>query len=161
MLIKSSPLTLVEFYIMQSRLLFNPSADNGDTTDFAHQYAIDLDFRLKQPQDGVYLIFTKATINEGEHKSAGHSIYAEGVSVFSIDVNRVTKKEEIKALINFSAVPMAFNNLRSYIADMTSYTPAGRYLLPVFDLNVLLKEKYEKMDLKKRTGKSSKKKEGG
>lgn len=147
--IEKSPLELLDFNIFKSKYSFEhpEEQDNINEIDMVSNYELDFDFMIKTSGDNLYAVFTKVIVNEGEMKLPGHSILAEGVSIFRINpsVLKAITANDIKSLINFSAVTIAFSNIRGFISDMTSYSPSGKYLFPVFDLQSLIKRKHEKM----------------
>jgi preprotein translocase subunit SecB len=50
-------------------------------------------------------------------------------------------EKDCKHLINFSAVSIIINSLRTYILTLTAFAPMGKYTLPAIDMNNLLAEK--------------------
>lgn len=147
--IAKSPLELIDFNIIKTKFSFEHPEDDEDISviDMVSGYELDFDFMIKTTNDNFYAIFTKVIVNEGETKLPGHSILAEGVSIFRINPLELKnlKADDVKSLINFSAVTLAFSNIRGFISDMTSYTPSGKYFFPVFDLQSLIKNKQKKM----------------
>jgi len=146
--ITKSPLELLDFNIIKTKFSFEhpEDADEIDVISMVSNYELDFDYMIKTSNENLYAIFTKVIVNEGEGKLPGHSIFAEGVSIFRISPSILStlKEDDIKSLINFSAVTIAFSNIRGFISDMTSYTPSGKYLFPIFDLQSLIKTKQEK-----------------
>lgn len=152
--VKKSPLELVNFNVLKSVYSFEHPTDREeiDVDELTENYVLDFDYMIKTSRDHLYAVFTKVIINDDENKLPGHTIFVEAVSLFRINMDYPDqqKPEDIKALINFSAVTLAFSNVRGYISDLTSYTPSGKYLFPIFDLQFLIKKKQEQMaNLKK------------
>lgn len=147
--ILKSPLELLDFNVLRSVYSFEHPEEQEEinVAQMVSNYTLDFDYMIKTSSENLYAIFTKVKINNDENKLPGHSIFAEAVSVFRINPEYPDKLElnDVKSLISFSAVTIAFNNIRAFISDITSYTPAGKYLFPIFDLQLLIKKKQEKM----------------
>lgn len=152
--IMKSPLELLDFNVLRSVYSFEHSEDQEEINvrQMVTDYVLDFDYMIKTSGENLYAIFTKVIVNDGENKLPGHSIFAEAVSVFRINPEYTDKVEadDVKSLINFSAVTIAFSNIRGFISDITAYTPPGKYLFPIFDLQSLIKNKQEKMLLLKK-----------
>jgi len=144
-----SPLELIDFNIIKAKFSFEHPVGKKEINviDVMSGYELDFDYMIKTNNENSYAIFTKVIVNEGETKLPGHSIFAEGVSIFRINPSELKslRADDVKSLINFSAVSIAFSNIRGFISDMTSYTPSGKYLFPVFNLKSLIENKQERM----------------
>ena len=149
--IMKSPLELLDFNVLKSVYSFKHPEDQEEINviQMVTDYTLDFDYMIKISGENLYAIFTKVIVNDGENKLPGHSIFAEAVSVFRINPDKL-EADDMKSLINFSAVTIAFSNIRGFISDITAYTPPGKYLFPIFDLQSLIKKKQKKkLPLKK------------
>jgi preprotein translocase subunit SecB len=149
---QSSPLKLLDFAIINSSFKFIAPPDNTDIRVSVSQYDLDVDFAIiQQPENSR--VFIKAAINQIEVEKPGYAIFAEGVAVFDLDKNTTLSEEDKKALLQYSAVSIALNSLRGFIASLTANAPFGRYILPSLDVNDLFKQKaamVQKAPLKKK-----------
>lgn len=94
------------------------------------KYSVDIDFDIKQNQENtLYIIYVKVKINT--NNDIGYSIVVEGAGVF--ERKDIEVKEFTNILLN-SGVSICITNIRSYIANMTSYYPLGKYNFPSVDM---------------------------
>lgn len=155
-----SPLVLLEFSVLKSDYSYKPPTKEEELNfaEIAEKYFLDFDFEIRTAEEDVYLIFTKVIINDREPKLPGHSINLEAVSVFQINTDNLDEST-ITSILNFSAPSIAFGNVRNYIVDITSYSPAGKYFFPVFDLQSLVKMKYDEYNKRQKAESTAKRKQ--
>ncbi len=147
MIAKESILKIKEFYILNSTCVSLPiKSDTQNTScgDFMSKYPVEIDFDVRQNEDdSMYVVFVKVAINK--QKDEGYSIVAEGCGIFEkIDV---AEDEFINILLN-SGVSICITNLRSYVANITSYYPLGRFNFHSIDMQALLKAKRDEQQHK-------------
>ncbi len=142
MIATKSPLILKSFTILSSNCEFFPLEDINTTAfnEVQDSYPIDLDFEIQEEEaSGQIGIFVKVIINS--EKKPGYSLYVEGVGFFTFDAEANLPDDEKRNLIQYSGVSISITNLRSYIANMTSYYPFGKYNFPSIDVNDLFRKK--------------------
>lgn len=141
---KLSPLQLTDFQLLDLQYQFvNPvETDTVDINDLFSSYEIDVDFAIQPQDDANFTIFTKAGINQTGSKP-GYKLFAEGVSTFRITDSAALPETTLQNLLVFSGVGIAMQQLRSRIADLTSFAPFGKYMLPTLDVDDLLTRKRE------------------
>lgn len=140
---KESPLILKQFDILSSKCDLVPT--NDPTVNLlieTKKMPVDIDFFMKQNEDGSFYLFTKVSINQGEDQKPGYSIYTEGVGLF--DFQPELSAEEKSKYYN-SGVNICIGNLRQYICAITSYYPLGRFSFHSIDMPALLKSKSGKI----------------
>lgn len=157
---KLSPLQLTDFQLLNLQYKFvNPTdTDEINTDELFSAYNIDVDFAVKRHDDTNFTIFTKAVINH-EGAQPGYVLFAEGVSSFHIDGPSSLPEATLQNLLVFSGVGIAMQQLRSRVADLTSFAPLGKYMLPTLDMDDLLKQKQKKKELSNGSEKSEDSKE--
>lgn len=62
---------------------------------------------------------------------------------------------KLQNLLVYSGVGIAMKQLRSRVADLTSFAPFGKYMLPTLDMDELLKQKREKPTVRQSVRKNS------
>src|ERR1017187_221347 len=140
MKIKQSPLKVIDFLVINSRLKFTSPASEINIKELFITYDIDIDF-AKVVQGDNYQLFMKISINEGSPpKEIGYSIFAEVIGIFSLNNEGLTK-EEINNYSNYTSLIITINHLRNFISNQTSYAPLGKYMLPSIDMKDLLEKK--------------------
>ncbi len=142
MKIKSSPLEFIDFYILQSNLVFvEPNRKNVDVKKLFANYNIDIDFSIKTEDNNQLLVFIKVEINNIDKNKDGYSIFAEGVAIFNIEGIQDFNEQDKSGLMFYSTLSIAINNIRNYISNLTSNSPLGKYNLPAIDVNDLHSQK--------------------
>lgn len=142
-LIKSD-LILEEFFIINSKYNFiEPEQNSTNTKELIEKYKIDIDFIVRdiKNEGNKYIIFTKVEINNDDNQIPGYDIFAEGVSIFSFNINSKLTEPQKSDFLWSSGVSISINSLRNYLSSMTSYCPLGKYTLPSVDLTSLLNTK--------------------
>jgi hypothetical protein len=151
-LIKSD-LILEEFFIINSNYNFiEPEENSIDKKELLEEYKIDIDFIVRdiKNEDNKYIIFTKVEINSDDNQIPGYDIFAEGVSIFSFNINSKLTENEKSEFLWSSGVSISINNLRNFLSSMTSYCPLGKYTLPSVDLTSLLNTKRKMLNKSKK-----------
>ncbi len=140
-----SPLQLTDFQLLNLQYRFvNPTDTNEiDTDELFGRYGIDVDFAIRRQDDTNVTIFTKAAVNH-DAAQPGYVLFAEGISSFQLTDPSALPEAKRQNLVVFSGVGIAMQQLRSRIADLTSFAPFGKYMLPTLDMDDLLKQKQEK-----------------
>jgi hypothetical protein len=159
-LIKSD-LILEEFFIINSNYNFiEPEESSINKKELLEGYKIDIDFIVRdiKNEENKYIIFTKVDINSDDSKIPGYDIFAEGVSIFSFNVDSKLTDREKSEFLWSSGVSISINNLRNFLSSMTSYCPLGKYTLPSVDLTSLLNTKKEMLNKSKKKVKKKVKK---
>ncbi len=90
---KLSPLKVVDFLVINSRLKFIAPSKESLIRELLREYEIEIDFGKIHDSDNHH-VFVKVSINEDSPpKHNGYSIFAEVVGAFSL--NSVCKKTPI------------------------------------------------------------------
>ncbi len=144
---KLSPLQLTDFQLLNLQYRFvNPNeTDEIDSDELFGTYGIEVDFAIKRQDDTNFTIFTKADINP-KGDQPGYVLFAEGVSSFNISEPSTLPEAKLQNLLVFSGVGIAMQQLRSRVADLTSFAPFGKYMLPTLDMDDLLQQKQERKE---------------
>lgn len=148
--VTKSPLILHDFYILDSKYRFNESSEGKiNVSEVFSRYNIDFDFAATEQKNGEIFLFTKIGINNEGETLSGYSIFVESISILGFD-NTVNLSDKEKAdFINISGLSIAINNLRTYISNITTYCPLGKFQVPTLDVGALHKEKQKELKLKK------------
>lgn len=142
MKIQKAPLILHDFFIIDTKYKFNePGNTKINIRETFDNYVLDFDFIAKEQKNGEIFLFTKIQVNNIENPLPGYIIFLEGVSIFSFDKNVKLTEKEVSDYIYLSGLSIGINNLRTYIANTTSYYPFGKFQLPSIDIGALHKEK--------------------
>lgn len=141
---KLSSLQLTDFQLLNLQYRFvNPTdIQEIDADELFSKYSLDVDFAIKRQDDTNFTIFTKADINS-DGAQPGYVLFAEGVSSFHIAEPSTLPEVKLQNLLVFSGVGIAVQQLRSRVADLTSFAPFGKYMVPTLDIDDLLKQKQE------------------
>ena len=151
MRIKKSPLILNDFYVLDSKYKFNdPGNKKVNIREIFDAYVIDLDFIAKEQKSGETFLFTKISINDIDASLLGYIMFVEGVSIFSFDKHSILTDKEKSDFIYTSGLSIAINNLRTYISNVTSSYPFGKFQLPAIDVVALHADKKKMLKNKKR-----------
>ncbi|AEA42591.1 hypothetical protein [Fluviicola taffensis] len=151
MRIKKSPLILHDFYVLDSKYKFNdPGNKKVNIREIFDAYVIDLDFIAKEQKSGETFLFTKISINDIDTSLLGYIMFVEGVSIFSFDKNAILTDKEKSDFIYISGLSIAINNLRTYISNVTSSYPFGKFQLPAVDVGALHADKKKMLKNRKK-----------
>lgn len=139
MILPQSNLRLVKFDVLDVHVGYI-SPDSLDELDYS-KYVVDLDFTVTIGESKGYIfVYTNVKVNDVQTKFPCHVIDIDAGSVFQIKGN--VSKEMRDTLIKNSAIPIAFNNVRGFIQNITSYIPIGSYTLPLFTISDLINNEY-------------------
>jgi preprotein translocase subunit SecB len=143
MIAKRSDLILKKFVIVESRLSFIlPEKDDKERPfDILNSYPVDIDFSVEQDMNKeIYRIVTSVNINaNNEEDKPGYSITVTGMSFFEFDKATELTEEQKVQMLRISGLSICIANLRSYIANQTSYYPWGSFSFYAVDIQELLK----------------------
>ncbi len=105
---------------------------------------IDLDmFINKEDRHMVRVQFTIRALRTHNDR-IGLKIDVLSTTDFHVDESLDPECETFLQLVQYSATAIAYNNIRAYLHNATSYYPADPYILPTIDLNDLVKKFAEK-----------------
>jgi len=145
MIAKRSDLILKKFVIVESRLSFilPTEVEENNSVDILNSYPVDIDFRIEQDiTEEIYRIVASVNINaNNEENMPGYSITTTGMCFFEFDKTAVLSKDQKIQMLQISGLSICITNLRSYIANQTSYFPWGSYSFYAVDVQDLLKSK--------------------
>ncbi|MDL2255182.1 hypothetical protein LJC44_03210 [Parabacteroides sp. OttesenSCG-928-G06] len=145
MIAKKSSLCLNEFVVLKSQIEYCVvESDDLEYLDVIKdkqlEYPIDIDYNIHEDADSkVVAVHVKVVVNEEE--KPGYYVYAEGVGMFSFIEDEELDDKAKAELITYSGISMCITNLRSYIANVTSYYPFGKFSFPAIDMNDLIGQK--------------------
>lgn len=145
MKIERSPLELQNFVILNSEIRFIEVKGKPDIKSIFDQYPIDIDYNIRPEKNDLFTIFIKIAVNNDKPETGGYSIFTEGAGIFKLNDRAELPEKDCKHLINFSAVSILINSLRTYIQTLTTFSPFGKFTLPAIDMNHLLQEKMRLM----------------
>lgn len=143
-----SPLVLKNFFILKNEMKFIPSRKKINIQEVYDQYPIELDYFIKPEEQDNYQIFMNLLINRETPELPGCSIQLDAVGIFHLNKSEDLKENDCKHLINFSAVSILINSIRTYIISFTTFSPMGKYTLPAVDMNLLLADKVKSVQQK-------------
>lgn len=146
MIAKKSDLILINFSIVDSRVLFVdkglPNNKDINPLDFFEKYPVDIDFELGKDESlDVYRMVTRVQVNNSENNEAGYSINVTGLCFFSFDKDSLLTQEQKSQMLKISGLSICITNLRLYIANQSSYFPWGPYSFYAVDIQELLSDK--------------------
>jgi hypothetical protein len=108
------------------------------------KYHLDLDYGFRKDVDFLF-VFMKISINRVDVPLDGYSIFCEGVGVLkNIDFGAMPDQD--KADLKFLILSYCLSQLRSYIAVLTASSSFGKYLLPLINLDGIVKEKIKQKE---------------
>ena len=145
MIAQKSDLILKKFVIVESHLSFIlPTEDEeNNPLDILNSYPVDIDFSIeKDITEEIFRIVASVNINaNNEDNKPGYSIAATGMSFFEFDKTTELSEDQKIQMLRISGLSICITNLRSYIANQTSYFPWGSYSFYAVDVQDLLKSK--------------------
>ncbi|HON19595.1 MAG: hypothetical protein KA976_07425 [Paludibacteraceae bacterium] len=145
MIAKKSDLILKKFVIVVSHLSFILPIDKkgNNPFDILNSYPVDIDFRIeKDITEEIFRIVASVNINaNNEDIKPGYSISATGMCFFEFDKATELSEDQKMQMLQISGLSICITNLRSYIANQTSYFPWGSYSFYAVDVQDLLKSK--------------------
>lgn len=139
-----SPLRLHDFAVVNCSFKFITTSEELDIKTLFSEYLIDIDYVIV-PNEQLISVFIKTAINQSEDSKPGYVIFAEGVAIYELDENGLSKDDK-NSLLQYSAVSIALNSLRGFISTLTANAPLGRYILPSIDVNKLFELKAKRLE---------------
>lgn len=146
MIAKKSDLTLKSFTIFDSQISFKFSSENGEiqsTSDLLNSFPVDIDFDIEfNSSNDIYRIIVTVDINaDFNFNHSGYSIGVTGVGFFEFENTTQLTEQQKFQMLQTSALSICITNLRSYIANQTSYFPWGSFSFHAIDIQDLLTAK--------------------
>lgn len=145
MIAKKSDLILKSFAVFDSQITFNISSESNieNTNDFLNSFPVDIDFDIEyNSAHKIYRIFVTVDINaDMQVNHSGYSIGVSGVGFFEFDETSQLNEQQKFQMLQTSALSICITNLRSYIANQTSYFPWGSFSFHAIDIQDLLNAK--------------------
>lgn len=151
MIAKKSDLILKSFAIFDSQISFKFSSESGEiqsTNDLLNSFPIDIDFDIEyNSANNIYRIFVAIDINaDSQISQSGYSIGVSGVGFFEFENTTQLTEQQKFQMLQTSALSICITNLRSYIANQTSYFPWGSFSFHAIDIQDLLITKSQSMN---------------
>jgi len=146
MLIKKSPLDLQDFLVTQNTFKFIPTDEEIDADHIFKNYLIDIEYSINTKDDLNFQLYVKIEVN-ASGESPGYSLTAEGVGIFLLGDG--LSLDDKKRFLNYSALSICINNLRSLFSTITAHYPLGKYVMPAVDVNDLVSQKAKLVNGKK------------
>jgi len=144
MIAKRSDLILDNFVIFESNLSLIIPIEQTDIQpiNLLNSYPVDVDFSLEQDNNvELYRIVVTIKINFCENKEPGYSILVTGMGFFKFSQDTKLNEDQKIQMLQTSGLSICITNLRSYIANQTSYFPWGSFSFHAVDIQHLLEEK--------------------
>lgn len=148
---KKSPLVLNSFLLLNHNYQFIQQEEIPSTLEIMEQYPIEIDFVIKEVNDGFCQLFIKIEINNIDKPLPGYKLFIEGVCIFSFDKSAPVSENDKSALLHISGISIGINSLRNIISTITSNGPFGKYTLPPIDVNQLLEDKRQIVEKQNKT----------
>lgn len=143
---KNSVLIMDSFSVLESECSLIPwSKDASEERHLNHSVDIDFDVMKHKEDENKHIILITLRVNP--EKEPGYYACVKGLGAFDIADSSVSEKEK-NQLVLFSGVSICVTQLRSFIANLTSYYPLGKYSFPAIDINDLIKQKKEQLLVK-------------
>lgn len=149
MITKRSDLILDNFIIVESQLLFIIQNEQSEisTLELLNSYPVDIDFSLEQDNnEEFYRIVVTAKINFCDSKEPGYSIFVTGMGFFKFLQETILNEKQKIHMLQTSGLSICITNLRSFIANQTSYFPWGSFSFHAVDIQHLLEEKQKTIE---------------
>ncbi|MBL7691468.1 MAG: hypothetical protein JNM41_07730 [Flavipsychrobacter sp.] len=144
MILPQSQLKLIKFDILDFHMGYIAPKESIEELD-EDKYVLDLKFKITVDKDsGHIFVYTSVIVNSPEAKYPCHILDVDAGTVFYIDPSSGITEENKELMIKASAVPIAFNNVRGFIQNATSYSPIGVYMLPLFSASTLMQNQFKK-----------------
>ncbi len=144
MISKRSDLVLDNFIIIESQLSFIIQNKQSEisTIELLDSYPVDIDFSLEQDNnEEFYRIVVTAKINFCDIKEPGYSVFVTGMGFFKFLQETKLNDEQKIHMLQTSGLSICITNLRSYIANQTSYFPWGSFSFHSIDIQHIIEEK--------------------
>ncbi|MDR2951509.1 MAG: hypothetical protein LBV71_20155 [Prevotella sp.] len=144
----NSVLVLDDFSIRSSYIEHSTVNEDRSLREIQNEYPINIDFDVYHNSEYTSHLITISLVQNLE-KKPGYVIDIEATAIFSF--SKELETDEKKEFILNSGVSICITNLRSYIANVTSYHFYGKYDFPAIDVSDLLRKKIASFD-EERTG---------
>ncbi len=145
MIVKESPLEVIDFFVVQ--FTFNSIPVKGDNDrsieKMIYSHKIHIDFGKKKMNKDFDAFFLKAWSNFGKNMSPGYSFFIETVTYYRIRNERKLSRDIIKNLSTYSVLAVSYSNVRSVLNNMSANCPFGKYILPSIDINDIINKKMQ------------------
>ena len=99
---------------------------------------VEIDFDIFTADPNLLRIVLKVDVNK-DATMPGYSFSIVSDGIFSLPEK--AEEAEKANYTNFSALPLMINSVRAYIMNISAYSFHGQYMLPLIDVNNLLKKK--------------------
>lgn len=149
MISKRSDLILDNFIVVESQLSFVIQNEQSEisTVELLNSYPVDIDFSLEQDNiEEFYRIVVGAKINFCDKKEPGYSIFVTGMGFFRFSQETKLNEDQKIQMLQTSGLSICITNLRSFIANQTSYFPWGSFSFHAVDIQHLLEEKQKSIE---------------
>jgi len=144
MIARKSALILENFVIVDSHIsliVANEKLNTG-VVEILNSYPVEIDFSIEEDSnDELFRIVTTIEINNKEERNPGYSILVTGMSFFKFENHTPLPDNQRKQMLQVSGLSICIANIRSYIANQTSYYPWGSFSFHAIDIQHLLEEK--------------------
>lgn len=147
MIAQRSDILLERFVVVDSHLsmMISEGSTGLMPEDILNSYPVDIDFNLEKDKDiEIYRIVTTIEINNCGNKKPGYSIAVTGIGFFKFSPDTKLPDEQKVQMLQTSGLSICITNIRSFIANQTSYMPWGVFSFYAVDIHALLKEKQKK-----------------
>lgn len=139
MIIKQSPLKVLDFLCLENRLKFISPIEEVVPIELFQQYEIDFDFAQTHNNEHLQ-VYVKVSINDIPTPMPGYKIFTEAVGLFGLNEEGLSI-DDINNFKNYTALIITINHLRNFISNLTSYSPMGKFVLPSIDMVDLMNKK--------------------
>lgn len=150
MIAKKSDLILKSFAIIESHIEFNvpQESETQDANEVLNSFPVDIDFDIEHSlSNQLYRVVVSVEINADiDTRNPGYSIVVTGVGFFEFDKASQLSEQQMFQMLQTSALSICITNLRSYIANQTSYFPWGSFSFHAIDIQDLLITKSQSMN---------------
>jgi hypothetical protein len=141
MLVKKINVKLINFFITKSNLKFN-SSKNLKNTLIGDDIPVDLDFDINKIKNERRFVF-KCTVKTVPQKVKVNVFDFDVETSSVVEITKAVKHDEEQLILLRMALPLIISGIRSFLSDISSYTPILKYYLPVIDLQDLLQRKFK------------------
>lgn len=147
MVIKQSELIIENFLVLNCSFAFNPKAATAKNMD-DNNINIKFDILKTRRKENFKLILQISSNIDLKGPNYGFSVLTE--SEFSFMEFDKKEKHIIDNYLMHSALPIAINLIRGYLATISGPFPLGKYILPSIDLKYLIESKQKSFEEKKK-----------
>lgn len=130
----------------EMQLINIPDDEQINIAELFNSYEFDI--KPTVVHEGASVTVTvQASINRGEDRKPGYSIYAELCCMFEFDKTKYMEKKDRESFIHSSSVNITMSTLRTYLVMHTSNSPFGKYILPLLVLHPEIKKSQAKKNI--------------